>query len=320
MDGLSAQTSILPKARKRAVYGADFYVSPSKYDYSSVARQIVGNAQSEYEKAMLIYGWICNNVIYDNRGVVRTADECWNLRKAVCQGYCELFYRLAETQGLQMRIIYGLGKARVVGTYEQHSWICVMTDGREILLDPTWGAGYMVGGKFAKNTDPMEWFDVQPEWFVFTHLPNNDKNQLIDTPITRKQFDKLPYMTSLISRLGIDPTKALRATIAEDMFFPVVIAKNSSFLKKIEVNEVPHNYYLKVGKPYTFSINKLEPNCSVMLQLDGETVDESRWDDNGGTSTITFTPNHSGMLRLVISLKRDYFDLKLPVVEWMVVK
>ncbi len=76
--GVEAQPSTLAPARKKAVYGTDYYVSPSVYDYTTAARAIVGDAPTDYEQAERLYLWLCAHVTYDLTGRVRTADG-WKL-------------------------------------------------------------------------------------------------------------------------------------------------------------------------------------------------------------------------------------------------
>lgn len=183
---------------RKAVYGTDYYVAPSDIDYSTTALNIVDTVSSRYGKAQRIFLWICDNITFDRSGSVRTADGAWRQRTAVCQGYCELFYRLGETVGLKTRLVYGKCRrpspSGTCGSLENHVWLSVATERGSILIDPTWGAGYFRGGNFVRQEEPLRWFDVDPAWFVFTHLPNNHQRQYLSSPITDEQFARLPFV------------------------------------------------------------------------------------------------------------------------------
>lgn len=183
---------------RRAVYGTDYYVSPSALDYSATARSIVGDASTRYDKAQRLYLWIAANISFDRSGRLRTADEAFRHRKAVCQGYCELFYRLGECVGLKPRLVYGKSRRPSAfnphGTLEDHVWLSVMTEEGSILIDPTWGAGYYRGDEFVRQAEPLRWFDVDPAWFIFTHLPKNDQRQLLTPAVTDEQFARLTFV------------------------------------------------------------------------------------------------------------------------------
>lgn len=184
--------------RKRAVFASDYYVSHSNYDYSPLARSIVGAATTRYDKAQLIYLWICDNITFDRTGKIRTADEAWRQRKAVCQGYCELFYRLGETVGVKPRLIYGKSRRpshfSPYGTLEEHVWLSISTERGDILIDPTWGAGFYRGDQFVRQEYPLRWFDVDPAWFIFTHFPKNEQRQHLSSPVTKSQFARLHFV------------------------------------------------------------------------------------------------------------------------------
>lgn len=170
---ISAMAQSLPYKKHRAfVYKDEYYVSPSQYDYSAVTDTIVGDAVSSYEKARRIFLWICGSITYDASQTIRTADEAWNKRSAVCQGYCELFYRMAETQQIHTKLIYGTGISPYTGdNIGFHVWAEVGTDRGNILIDPTWGAGRSLHGWFMKNKNPDKWFDMPADSFSITHIP-----------------------------------------------------------------------------------------------------------------------------------------------------
>ena len=89
---------------------AQCYVSPTKYDYSTLAKSITKNAKSKLEKNRAIFNWICENIAYDTSYTIYTADECYEQKKGVCQAYSELYYRLCEAVGIKCIIISGKTK------------------------------------------------------------------------------------------------------------------------------------------------------------------------------------------------------------------
>lgn len=183
----------LPRKKKGAVYyGNEYYISPTIFDYSSLTQSIVGDTGSQYEQARLLYLWVCENIRYDREGNTRDADAVWLSRKAVCQGYCELYFRLAETIKLKVHVIYGQAK-RPLGGYEEHAWLTVKTEKGQVLVDPTWGAGLFVNGTFRHHNDPLTWFDVKPEYFIYTHFPKKKKYQYLEHPYTEQAFKELPF-------------------------------------------------------------------------------------------------------------------------------
>jgi len=94
---------------------------------------------SDYARIKTVYDWMCNNIVYDDDNL---NDDSYTLkhsayaalvdRKAVCQGYALLLYRLALEMGIDCRIIVGFSNG------EAHSWNIVQIDGVYYNLDATW--------------------------------------------------------------------------------------------------------------------------------------------------------------------------------------
>ena len=86
------------------------FVHETHYDYSEVARVITSGCTTDYEKIRAIYQWLCANISYDTSYTIRTADQCFDAKRGVCQGYCELFYQIAKAAGVTAEIVGGKSK------------------------------------------------------------------------------------------------------------------------------------------------------------------------------------------------------------------
>lgn len=277
-DRVGAQPPALPPARKKAVYGVDYYVSPSAYDYTAAARAIVGDAATDYERAERLYLWLCAHVTYDRSGAVRTADACWTRRTAVCQGYCELFYRMAETIGLRSKLVFG--RCKHAGQYaklEDHTWLSVETEEGNILLDPTWGAGGYLRGEFVRLSNPLLWFDVAPEWFVFTHQPKSHRRQYLDVEVNDEQFAALPYTTPLTALAGIDARDALVRILNGGDAPPVVMHQRAELLKRLAIIEIPQTRHLAIDSTYTFVVGNADDEYLLTIVNGGESINQRLW-------------------------------------------
>lgn len=192
---MTAAAQNLPARHQKEVVKNGFYVSSSEYNYSALATDITADATTKYEQARLIYLWICNNISFDQTGEIRTADRTYDNRRAVCQGFCELYYRLADALKLEVNLIYGKAKIPLNNGIEEHVWLGIKTEKGTILADPTWGAGKIRNGSFGRIPDPLVWFDVDPSIFINTHFPKNKKQQFITPTIKEEKFMELPYVT-----------------------------------------------------------------------------------------------------------------------------
>lgn len=119
-----------------------------------ILRSLSLDGCSEYEKALAIYQYICDHVSYDYEHL---EDETYYLKysayaasqgTAVCSGIADLFYCLANSAGLDARIV----------TNANHAWNFVRIDGRYYYLDATWDLG--------KSREEYDYFLKGSEDFV----------------------------------------------------------------------------------------------------------------------------------------------------------
>lgn len=97
----------------------------------------------DYDKVKAIYDYICKNITYDHAGLsqgdntlIYTAYAALINGTSVCQGYANLFYRLALELDVDARLIAGLGNGG------DHAWNIVKLGGKYYNLDATWDATY----------------------------------------------------------------------------------------------------------------------------------------------------------------------------------
>ncbi len=125
----------------------------------TILPQLALDGKTAYQKVQAIYGWITRNVsydhdnLYDNSYLLKyTAYAAAVNRTAVCQGYANLFYRLANDAGLDCRIITGVANGG--SGAEAHAWNIVrMEDGKYYCMDATWDAGRSSYRYFLKGLD-----------------------------------------------------------------------------------------------------------------------------------------------------------------------
>ena len=123
-------------------------------DVAELAAYLTKPATNNSEKVRGFYVWITENIAYDVRAFTRyrpgryhrvPPDEVLKRRKAVCQGYAELFQALCHSQGIRCELVPGYSKGLTVNeqdfTRGDHAWNAVQLEGQWYLLDVTWGSG-----------------------------------------------------------------------------------------------------------------------------------------------------------------------------------
>ena len=139
----------------------------NSYIKTTILPQLALGGKTTYQKVQAIYNWITKNVRYD---YAHLNDSTYKLqytayaaainKTAVCQGYANLFYRLANDAGIDCRIITGTADGGN-GVWGPHAWnIVKMDDGNYYCLDATWDEGrsscsYFLKGMAAFNKDHL---------------------------------------------------------------------------------------------------------------------------------------------------------------------
>lgn len=268
-------------------------IHETKYDWSDLAQQITAGKTSKYDQAYAIYRWICDNISYDTTRTIFDADSALEQKRGVCQGYCELFYRLGEPLGLRTQIIFGKAKD-IRGTIDEsgHTWIFVFTDGNSgIFVDPTWGAGSVDNGVFARAENDDSWFHVDPRWLIFTHFPDDSTNQLLDTPIDYDTFLRMKPLYPELKYFGFDSEELFRKSLTgESPELPKCYVK-----KGIDILSIPLDATLRVGKSYDFILNTQEKYefCAINEKDYSEVSNP-----DGSRHEISFVPSAGGELTL----------------------
>ncbi len=269
-------------------------VSDTKYDWSGLATQVVGGTTDKYEQAYKIFSWLCDNIAYDTSYSIHTADSCYEQRKGVCQAYSELFYRMGEAVGLKVDIVNGESK-NIHGEVspEGHAWVFAYTaDNQGILIDPTWGAGSVVNGQFEREKNDS-WFHVDPYWMIFSHFPDNEVYQLMEQKIDYPTFCSLPSYRPYYQEFGQDAHRLfLQCLGGEEPHLPAYYPQDLSF---IEVNNLPTEGVLRVGKHYPFVL-KLKREAELMIHNGKDYHKE--WTSVEGYEACNYMPAEEGILSL----------------------
>ena len=240
------------------------------------AAEITAGCKTAYSKAQAIYRWECLNIQYDWDMKIHSAKNCWKLRKGICQAYSELFCVLAEHCGLRADLIRGVAKGTVNG--ESHSWVIANTEKGWILIDPTWGAG----STYDSTEASMAWFDVKPEVMIFSHFPDDPKDQHLATPLTYEQYNSLPNMPAAVTQAGWNGTALLNHFLNHPQNKPPKFYLDFTLdAGKFRLISAPYDGALQAGKTYTFKIQILDPK----YELGGT----GKWTRNGNIYTCVYT-------------------------------
>ena len=174
--------------------------------YTSVEElhnNIVKPYYNDSEKVYAFAKFITDKISYGERA--RTPLNCINSGQGVCQDYSELFEELCKISDIENNVVTGMGitGSEHIGSYDSnHAWNIVKLDGEYIIFDLTWASGYGSGNSFKREFNP-KYFNPKPEDFIRDHFPDHSKWQLLEKPISKKEYINSPIYDQEFKNLSL---------------------------------------------------------------------------------------------------------------------
>ncbi len=302
------------KHPKPATYDAiDAYASNLTFStstsYQQAATKICAKSKTDIEKARAIFAWIGHNIEYDvglDSSYCYSADGVWQHRKGACDGYAGLYVQLAKAVGLNVQKVSGQTKydsSDYGSSLGSHSWILVHLADRDMLMDPTWGAGsvsgtassrYPYGDTFTYDYKDY-WFDVDPYIMITTHYTSSKELQVLPVAVTLEQFKVLPGISPAFEKSGIDGKELFNFLLTHTKTWGQYTYKQFGSLWKqgLVVNKTLFTRNLKQNESYT--VNYTYPS-NIKLSI---TYDDKTYDLPNGTD-YTFKPTKTSNVYLGI--------------------
>lgn len=163
---------------------------------SSFAGYLDNHLNNDEEILRGIFVWIAKSVSYDIENMYRInfteqpgelVEKTFLTRKAICQGYAELFNELCHQTGIQSSVVHGYTKQNGSISNTGHAWVVAKSNDSWYCFDPTWGAGYIMDGKFVRSFSPL-YFMADPADFVASHMPLDPMWQCLNQPVSIQDF------------------------------------------------------------------------------------------------------------------------------------
>ena len=168
----------------------------------ALAAYLNDKTSTNLEKVRAYYIWLTHNINYDtktffsnNPNPKTSANDALKYKRAICQGYSELFKALCDYSNIPCFIISGYSKGYGYSpnknfTNSDHAWNAVFINSKWYLIDATWGAGYIDTKRKYVKEFTADYFLQKPEIFILKHLPSDPMWQLIACPISIKDYKK----------------------------------------------------------------------------------------------------------------------------------
>jgi len=251
----------------------------------SLADYLAKPAANEMQKVRAIYAWIVRNIDYDVAALAtgdpgdQSAQATLARRKAVCDGYSQLFEALARAAGLEALEVIGYSRGAgylagsPVGPNPDHAWSAVRMDGNWYVLDSTWAAGYLdAKAGFVRRFDDY-YYLTPPSNFVYDHLPKDPKWQLLATPISKEDFERLVYLRPGFFRCGLQVVSHPSVDIASEGNLTVTFGGPNDVMMRARVgdsaqfrDDIAPTFVQREGSELKLNVSFANPG-SYMLRL-----------------------------------------------------
>lgn len=168
-------------------------------DFDKLISYLIEPTNSEREQLQVVSYWIADNIKYDlesynsNSIKASTYSSTLTRKKAVCQGYSELFKEFCDYLEIECHVISGYSKGYSYQFDQKivkidHAWNVVKLSDEYILFDLTWACGGIYDSSlFIKKLDRSYLF-ANPTEFIEKHLPSQERWQLLYYPISIESY------------------------------------------------------------------------------------------------------------------------------------
>ncbi len=289
----------------------DLYPAFSKVE--NLANQIDNDFESDEEKVKATFYWLAKNIRYNLREFYnpkqrsyrfsysseaerlqklqaikdRLINKAFLTKLGVCEEYAQSFKKVCDLLGIEAFVIKGYVRINtseigVIPSSTNHAWNAVKLNGKFIILDATWAAGYEFQNRWVRDFNPY-YYDISNQDIFKTHYPK----------------DRL-----WILRFG---------RMAIDEFFNQPIYANS-FLKSGAALETPKLGVLQSDDDnFTFSIKNLPATIKIAYAMPGmryaQRANVTRI--NGVTSFTIPNPKRKSEL-LIYFNQKDALRFRIP--------
>ncbi|MBV9963817.1 MAG: hypothetical protein JO072_16360 [Parafilimonas sp.] len=163
---------------------------------AGIASYINAKFKNDADKIRAIFIWTATNIQYDIENIYAInfyeseedkINKALANRKGICQNYAAVFNDVCIKTGIKSFVIDGYTRQSGFTDYIPHQWCVAYVDTSWVMVDPTWGSGYVSGGTFHKRID-NNYFKVHPAMLIKTHMPFDYLWQFLNYPVTNQEF------------------------------------------------------------------------------------------------------------------------------------
>lgn len=168
---------------------------------NDIAAYVKSNFSTDNEKVRAVFYWITQTINYDVPAMNsnkqyesedQIIDEVLKTKKGVCGHYATLFSRICNSAGVKTVVVLGISKQNGKIDDLSHAWNVCFLNGKWQIIDPTWGSGEIINGKYVRKLNDT-YFLRSPEKSILERFPFDPIWQLLNSPFSFDDFVKGKY-------------------------------------------------------------------------------------------------------------------------------
>ncbi|WP_047545148.1 transglutaminase domain-containing protein [Psychroserpens sp. Hel_I_66] len=240
---------------------------PSKFkSIKQFSNRVDEDFNTDLDKIRAVYFWISNNITYDYKSLKNNtngykkikskskddyeirflnmqkkyAERALKRKLAVCEGYSQLLKFTLIELDIETEVITGFAKSKAyeigrITNRTNHAWNAVKINDTWKLIDATWSAG-----KEERSDREYDFTDIffliKPEKLILTHLPKDEKWQLLEKPISKANYFFKPLFYEAYHKSGLK--------LSQDQLGLIKLENNDFIEIKFDsINKIDDNYY-----------------------------------------------------------------------------
>lgn len=178
-------------------------------DIASVASRLVSLSAPGADRIKALHDYVAATVAYDTEAFFsgnfpgQSATEVFQRKTGVCAGYANLLAALGKAAGETIEVVGGTADG--YGGWSPHAWNAAKVDGAWVLMDATWNAGGVRNKGFFRQYK-TEYLFTPPERFVLSHLPRDERWQLLANPVSLASLPNAPkqFASGYVAKVAIE--------------------------------------------------------------------------------------------------------------------
>ena len=196
------------------------------------------NSFSDEEAVYLAYEWVLNNIelnCENNQTEEQNAVDVYSSGSGTSYGISNLFKLIGYYLNLNIDLIKGkisniIEDRRIIRNANDFVWNYVEINGKFYLIDVSSSKGYCVDKEYRK-LNSLIYFGTNPNIFIYTHFPDEDKWQLLNNTINYDEFLTKAALTNSFFYRGFKTISPDNYIIDSDEGIRIILKYNETFMK-----------------------------------------------------------------------------------------